>query len=94
VADLVEVLWIHQLAEVLQNFVALPRIEALICKLKSLNLEKERQKLVETLAVIHVNLKNGFKCLLAFGELVHCAVVDRVSFHNSILLSEDFSVAM
>ena len=84
--DLVIVTRRDQLLEVIEDGDTAAWIVGVVDLLEDLDLHKEGQELVETWHVIDVNLQQGLQRLLTLSELVHCAVVDRVTARNAVLV--------
>ena len=91
--DLIIVCRGDQLFKLLQYMDAAPRVICVLRVLKVLNLHEKVEELIKTLHYININLKQSFKRLLALSILVHGGIVDWISTHNSILLSQDLSIS-
>ena len=92
-ADLIEILRMHELLELFQNVVALSGIEALFTLLKTLELEEQMQELLKSRTSINIDVQNSLKRALAFCEFVHRSKVNRVAPRYVVLLSQDFAVS-
>lgn len=91
--DLVVFPWGDQLLELVQDVHAAARVVRILGIFEVLNLHKQRQELVEALHDVDIDVEKSLDSLVAFGVPVHSGVVDGVSAAQTVLLSQDLTVA-